>query len=379
MKVPGEIYMKITCEKSELQSACTVTARAVASKSPIAALEGFLLEAEGDILRVTGYDLKRGIKSEIEANTEQAGKMVVNAKLFGEIIRSLPDGMVTITCDERLNVNLKCGRSEFNFSAIDYKDFPEMPLFDEIKSISIPGNILGSMIRKTIFAVSKEEIRPVYTGTRFEIEDGTLTLVSVDGYRLARRVEKLENAKLENCSFVVPGFALSDVEKICGDDEGDAVISIGDKHISFTIGKTVVISRRLEGDFLNHRNAVPESFRFEIEVDRQEIISVIDRVAIVLTDKNGSPVRLRFGNGSIDCSCTTPTGKAQDICLCTGNGEELEIGFNDRYILDALKNAEGEKVLLCLSTSSSPCVIKESGAEEEKYTYMVLPVRLHAN
>ena len=182
---------------------------------------------------------------------------------------------------------------------------------------------------------------------------------------------------MENCSFVVPGFALTDIEKICESSEDPAGISVGEKHISFTMGKTVVITRRLEGDFLNHRKSVPENFRFTVQVDRQEILSAIDRVALVLSDKTGSPVRMIFEDGRIDCICVTPIGKAEDICMCEGSGDGLEVGFNDKYLLDALKAAEKDKLLFCLNTPSSPCIIKAADGSEN-FTYMILPVRLHA-
>ena len=370
--------MKFTCEKSTLQDANAIASRAVPSKSPISALEGLLLEAENGILRITGYDLKKAIHTEIEADVATPGVAVVNARFFSEMIRRMPDGLVTVSCDSGNNMKATCGRSEYDFIGLDYSEYPEMPRFSEVRSLEIPQNILRNMINRTIFAVSKEEIRPVYTGSLFEIENNSLTLVSVDGYRLARRRETIENSRLEDCSFVVPGFALSDIEKICGDSDEKAVISVGDKHISFSIGNTVVISRRLEGDFLNHRKSVPENFRFIVKVNRQELISVIDRVSLVLSEKNGNPVRLAVNDGSINCLCVTPLGKAEDMCICEGSGDGLEIGFNDRYLSDALKAAESDELELCFNKSSSPCVIRAADAEEEKFTYMILPVRLHA-
>ncbi|MBQ8074760.1 MAG: DNA polymerase III subunit beta [Oscillospiraceae bacterium] len=367
--------MKFIIEKSVLQNAVLISSRAVPSKSPITALEGLMIEA-GTSLTITGYDLKKAIYSTVEAEIEEPGIMVVNARFFAELIRRLPDGMITIVCDDNNNINVKCGKSEYNISGLDFSDYPEMPQFNEIKKIEIPQNVLANMINRSLFAVSKEEIRPIYTGTLFEIEEDELTLVSVDGYRLARRIEKIESSRLENCSFVVPGFALSDIEKICESDEDPAVISVGEKHISFTMGSTVVITRRLEGDFLNHRKSVPENFRFIIKVDRQEILSAIDRVSLVLSDKTGSPVRMRFEEGTIDCKCVTPVGKAEDICLCEGSGEGIEIGFNDKYLLDALKAAEKNEILFCLNTPSSPCIIKAADGTEN-FTYMILPVRLH--
>ena len=368
--------MKFTVEKSVLQNSVLIAGKAVPSKSPITSLEGLLFEA-GTSVTVTGYDLKEAIHTSVAADVEEPGIMVVNARFFTEMIRRLPDGMVTVTCDENKNITVRCGKSFYNIPGLDVNDYPEMPQFNGIRKIEIPQKILADMIRGTIFAVSKEEIRPIYTGTLFEIEGTELTLVSVDGYRLARRVEQVDSARLENCSFVVPGFALSDIEKICEDSDDPASISVGEKHISFTIGSTVVITRRLEGEFLNHRKSVPENFRFVIKVDRHEILSVIDRVSLVLSDRTGSPVRMTFGDGTIDCRCITPVGKAEDVCLSEGSGDGIEVGFNDRYLLDALKAAAKDELLLCLNTPSSPCIIKAADGSEN-FTYMILPVRLHA-
>ena len=368
--------MKFTCEKGLLQSACTIASRATASKSPIPALEGLLIEARADV-KITGYDLKEGIYTNIQAEVSEGGSIVVGARFFGEMIRRMPDGIVTISTDRNDSVKVKCGKSEFNFMGISAEDYPEMPVLDAINTISLPQKILRSMINQTIFAVADTDVRPIYTGTLFEVEGDMLTLVSVDGYRLAKRCEKLENARMENCSFVVPGSALSDIERICADVEDPAQIFVGAKHISFLIGDTVVITRRLEGEFLNYRRSIPEMFRTTVTVDRGEIMSVIDRVALIISEKNSSPVRLTVGDGVIDCLCVTPFGKAEDICTCEGSGNGLEIGFNDRYLMDALKAAGTEELQLCLNTASSPCVIRAADGSDA-FNYMILPVRLRA-
>ena len=368
--------MKFSCEKGLLQSACTIASRATASKSPIPALEGLLIEAKVDV-KITGYDLKEGIYTNIQADVAQTGSIVVGARFFGEMIRRLPDGIVSISTDQNNSVKVKCGKSEYNFMGISAEDYPEMPLVDAINTIALPQKILRSMINQTIFAVADTDVRPIYTGTLFEVEGDVLTLVSVDGYRLAKRSEKLEKARMENCSFVVPGSALSDIERICGDTEDLVQISVGAKHVAFFIGETVVISRRLEGEFLNYRRSIPEMFRTEIRVDRSEIMSVIDRVALIISEKNSSPVRMSIGDGTIDCYCMTPFGKAEDICTCEGSGNGLEIGFNDRYLMDALKAAGTEELQLCLNTASSPCVVRAADGSDA-FTYMILPVRLRA-
>ena len=368
--------MKFSCEKYLLQSACGIASRAAAGKSPIPALEGLLLQAS-DRLTVTGYDLKKGIYTQLEAEVKEQGSVVVGARLFGEMIRRLPDGIVTISTDINNNVNVKCGKSEFNFMGISPEDYPEMPVVDGVNNIALPQKILGSMINQTIFAVADNDMRPIYTGTLFDIEGEELTLVSVDGYRLAKRSEKLESAKMENCSFVVPGSALADIERICGDSEELVKISVGAKHISFSIGETVVVSRRLEGEFLNYKKSIPDSFKYTVKVDRGEFMSAIDRVALIVSERNTRPVRMSFNDGNIDCLCVTPIGRAEDVCTCEGSGEGLQIGFNDRYLKDALKAAAKEELNVCLNSASSPCIITAADGSDN-FTYMILPVRLHA-
>lgn len=369
--------MKFTCEKNILQDACALSARAVPSKSPISSLEGIKIDAYQNV-KVTGYDLKKAIFTTLDADIQEEGTILVNSRFFGEMLRRMPDGIITVTCDKKNNICVKCGKSEYNFPGLEIEEYPEMPEFKEVSCIEIPQKVLKNMITRTIFAIAKEEIRPVYTGTLFEIEGKELTLVSVDGYRLARRIEIVDSSNLEDCSFIVPGFALSDIEKICDDSNEMVKINVGEKHISFNIGETVVITRRLEGEFLNHRKSVPETFRYTLKINKQEFTAVIERVSLMLSDSSTSPVKITFEDGSINCFCASPMGKAEDICQCEGNGEGLQIGFNDRYLLDALKAAETDELSVCLNTSSSPCVIKAADGTDN-FTYMILPVRIRAN
>jgi len=368
--------MKFSCEKYLLQSACTTAARAAANKSPIPALEGLLIQAR-DNITVTGYDLKKGIYTGLEADISEQGSIVVGARLFGEMMRRLPDGIVTISADINNNVQVKCGKSEFNFMGISPDDYPEMPVVDGVNNIALPQKILANMINQTIFAVADNDVRPIYTGTLFDIEGDELTMVSVDGYRLAKRQEKLESAQMENCSFVVPGSALSDIERICGDSEELVKISVGAKHISFSIGGTVVLTRRLEGEFLNYKKSIPDNFKYVVKIDRSEFMATIDRVSLIVSERNSSPVRMSFNDGAVECLCITPIGRADDVCSCEGSGEGLQIGFNDRYLKDALKAAAKDELNVCLNSASSPCIITAADGTDN-FTYMILPVRLHA-
>lgn len=368
--------MKFTCESFQLQAACVTASRATAAKSTIPALEGLLIKA-GENITITGYDLKKGIYTSIEADIAERGAVVVGARLFGEMIRRLPDGMVSVSSDENNNVVVKCGKTEFNFMGISPEDYPEIPSVDAENNIIISQSVLKSMINQTLFAVSTSDVRPIHTGTLFEVGGGELTLVSVDGYRLAKRKEKIGEEGAEEYSFVVPGSTLSDVERICTGDEENVHISAGKRHVSFVIGKTVVVSRRLEGEFLNYRKAIPDTYKYRLTVDRGELMSSIDRVSLIVSEKNLSPVRMTFNDGSIDCLCLTPLGRAEDVCSCEGAGDGLQIGFNDRYLKDALKAAGKDKLWMCINTASSPCILTAADGTDD-FTFMILPVRLRA-
>lgn len=367
--------MKLSCEKHLLQTAVATCTRATAVKSPIPTLEGLLLEA-GENLRITGYDLKKGIYTNIEAEVSEPGAIVLEARLFGEMVRRMPDGIISIVSDEQGMTTVKCGKTEFSFMAMDAQDYPELPSVDGLKSFEISQGVMKSMISQTIFAVSDNDSRPVYTGSMFEIENGVMTLISVDGYRLALRREAIENGDGHN-EFIVPGAALNDLERICSDAEDIIKISVGGNHVSFSVGSTVIVTRRLEGDFLNYRKAVPEAFKSVVKVNRVELQQAVDRVSLIVDEKTKNPVRMTFNDGLIDCLCVTPIGKAEDVCMCEGSADGLEIGFNDRYIMEALKAAPSDEINLCLNTNSSPCVMLPADGSD-KFKYMILPIRLRA-
>lgn len=369
--------MKFTCEKYVLQSAVMTASRAAAAKSPIPALEGLLLQA-GSELRVTGYDLKKGIYTSAPADVAVSGEAVFGARLFTEMIRRLPDGQVTVEVSGDNTATVRCGRSEYTLQVMEATDYPELPTVDYAEAVTLPQKQLRDMIDETIFAVSQNEARPVYMGSLFEIAGGRLTVVSVDGYRMAVRRETLADCpEKTQLSFIVPGSALLDVEKICGDTDDKAFINVGSKHVSFTIGDTVVVSRRLEGDFINYRKALPEAFRTEVKMERNEFLAVVDRVSLVVDEKIKNPVRLIFGDGSVDFICVTPVGKAEDACACEGDGGAVEIGFNDRYLREALRAAPADELRVCINTGSSPCVFMPADGGDA-FAYMILPVRLKA-
>ena len=368
--------MKFSCEKALLQAAISTTSRAVSPKSSIPALEGILLEAGSD-LRLTGYNLETGIRTIVPADIREEGTLVLGACLFGEIVRKLPDDIVTFQ-SENYMVNIKCGMSEFNILGTDPEEFPELPTAEYQNSLILPQSRLKAMISQTLFAVSDNESRPIHTGSLFEVDSEGLTIVSVDGYRLALRHESIDKKEgAETFSFVVPGAALSEVEKICSDVDEPASVTQGARHVMFKVGDTMLVSRRLEGEFLAYRQAIPSNNTIHVEGETRALLSSIDRVSLIISDKLKSPLRCVFDSNLLKISTKTAIGDAYDECPLSGNGGGLEIGFNNKYLMDALKAAPADKVRLELTTGVSPCVILPSEGEEN-FLYMVLPVRLKA-
>lgn len=369
--------MKFSCEKALLQNAIGVASRTVSPKSSIPALEGLLLIA-GDMLTICGYNMQTGIRTKVAADVTEAGELVLNARLFGEIIRKMPDDVVTFTADDKQLVHLSCGDADFDILGLSAADYPELPEVEGDNSVSIQQRTLRDMIEQTAFAVSTNESRPVHTGALFEVTDQGLTMVAVDGFRLAIRKEPLERIEGSAFSFVTPGSALNEVQKICEDTEDLAEITLGKRHILFEVGDTQLICRRLEGEFLDYKNAIPRKNPIILVADTKELISSIDRVSVVISDKLKSPVRCIFDHDKVLLSAKTGNGEAKDICRVSGDGDGLEIGFNNRYLMDALRYAPADTVKIELNTGVSPAIIVPVDGEEN-FLYMVLPVRLKAS
>ena len=369
--------MKFSCEKADLAAAVTIASRAAAAKSAVPSLEGLLIEAGSDII-VTGFDLKTGIRSTIKADVSEPGSVVINARLFGDIIRKLPDDVIYLSVNEKYMINIRCAMSEFDIMGISAEEYPDLPSVDYQNSVYMKERDIKAMIAETNFAVSDNEARPIHTGALFEVENDILTVVAVDGFRLALRRERVAKTEVGKVSFVVPGTALSEVEKIAGDSEDLVKITLGSKHVMFTLGPNMLISRRLEGEFLNYRNSIPQTSKYSIELSRRDLINTVERVSLIINEKFKSPIRCAFGDNVLRVSTAATLGKAVDECGVSGDGEGLEIGFNNRYILEALRAAPADSVRLQLSTSVSPCVIVPTDGSKN-FLYMILPVRLRAN
>ncbi len=366
--------MRFTCEKSMLVAGLNITGRTVAQKSTLSAIEGILCHAGVD-LSLTGYNMDTAITYQIEAEVTECGSCVLPAKLFGDIVRRLPEGPVTVVVDENYHVSIRGGFASFAISAENAEDYPELPDVGEGRSVPVPQKVLKELISGTIFAVSENQARPIHTGVKFEVSDDAISAIAVDGFRLARRTWHPENPIGREMSFVVPAQSLKEVEKILSDSEEDAAFTQGRKHILFQVENATLICRLLEGDFLDWRRVVPTDCPIKLGAHVGDLQSSIERVGLVVSEKYKSPVRCVFGTHELQLRTNTTLGSAQDKCAIAGDGKELEIGFNGRYLSDALRAIPSDEVILELTNGLSPIVLTPAD-DKYDFSYMVLPVRI---
>ena len=334
--------MEFICSRNKISEAILNVQKAVSAKSCMTALEGILIKSTDSGISLCGYDLELGITTTIDANVIRPGSIVLGAKILSEIIRKLPDDEVHISINDKLIATINCGNCEFSILGISPDEFPELPSICDSHEIFIQNSVLKSMIKQTLFAISVYDSKPIHTGTLFCIEDGVIRLISVDGYRLALRKENISTDT--SLSFVVPGKTLSEVLKLLPDNDEQVEISAGKKHIIFKIGTYSIISRLLEGEFLDYRSTIPQSFSTEVCFKTKDCINSTERVSLMVTDRLKSPVRCVISDDRAKLSCTTSIGKATDEFLLNKTGENIEIGFNHKYLLDALKNVESDEI-----------------------------------
>ncbi len=366
--------MRFTCEKSMLSAGLNIASRTVAQKSSLGAIENILCQA-GHGLSLTGFNMETAITHRIEAEVTEAGSCLLPARLFGDIIRRLPEGPVTVVVDENYRVSIRSGYASFTISAESSEYYPELPDVNTGRPVQIPQNQLKKMIAGTIFAVSENQGRPIHTGVKFEVEENAISTIAVDGFRLARRTWHPESPIGRDLSFVVPAAGLKEVEKILTDSEENAAFTLGPKHILFEIGSTTLVCLLLEGNFLDWRKVVPTNCPVRLCAHVGDLASSIERVGLIVSEKYKSPVRCVFGDQVLQLRTNTVIGAAEDRCAIAGDGKELEIGFNVRYLADALRAIPSEEVMLELTNNLSPIVLTPVD-DKEDFAYMVLPVRI---
>ena len=365
--------MQFTCRLEDLVVAVSNVQRAVAAKSAIPAMEGILLRTTNSALFLAGFDMDLGITTTIPATVKEPGEIVVSSRLFGDIVRKMPGETASFVCDEKGNTTIRSDVTSFTITGISAADYPELPSVDEGVGFTLPQEVLKSMIRQTIFAVAQpNDPRPIYSGTKFELSPGNLKLVSVDGYRLAMRSEAVDTE--ETISFVVPGKTLQEVLKLLGEGEETGSFAVGRRHVVMSIDGYAVISRLLDGEFMAYQRTIPQEIKTTVFANTRELMNAVDRASLVINDRMKSPLVCDFHDGAVNISCSTPIGTASDSVNVKIDGQEELMGFNSRFLLDALKNSETDAIRIELNGALSPMKILPS--EGDSFLFLVLPVRL---
>ena len=367
--------MKFICEKEKLLKAINSVVKGAASKTTMPILEGILIQTNDNEIKLTTYDLEIGIEYIIESSVEEQGSTVVNAIMFSEIIRKLPDTEISITLNEDNLLVIECEGSLYKLATMNPDEFPELPKINVENSVELEQKTLKNMIRKTIFAVSVEENRPIFTGCLFEIKENKLNVVAVDGFRLGWTSSYLE----KNCKdfkAVIPGKTLNEVNKIISDSFDNITIGVSKNQALFKMENCKIVTRLLDGEFLNYKSVVPQNWDTRIRANRRDLQECFERISLISassTEKEKKyPVKVNIEVGKVTISCTNQTGDAKEEVLLETEGKDLEVGFNPKYFLDALKAIDDEEIFINFGTSISPCVIKP--IENEDYTYMILPI-----
>ena len=346
--------MKIVCEKEKILKAINSVTKAVASKTTMPILEGILIQTNDKEVKLTTYDLEIGIEYIIDADVVEQGATVVNAIMFSEIIRKLPDTEINISLNEKNLLVIECEGSLYKLATMNPEEFPELPQINVENSIDIEQNVLKEMIRKTIFAVSNEENRPIFTGCLFEIKNNKLNVVAVDGFRLAWKSKFLQNSS-NDFTAVIPGRTLNEVNKIILDSFDNIKIGVAKNQALFEMENCKLVTRLLDGEFLNYASVIPENWETRVRVNKNALQNCFERISLIsassIEKEKKYPVKVSVDIGKVTISCTNQTGDAKEEMYVSTEGQNLEAGFNPKYFLDALRAIDDEEIFVDFGTS----------------------------
>lgn len=366
--------MKIRCDKSDLFEALNIVSKAVAQKSSIPIQEGIHINVTDTNLILTANDSELAIESIIEASVFEKGDIVINAKTLIDIVRNLPLGEIEIETNQQNSATIKGQHVEYKIMGLSGDEFPAIPVVSQKGQFLIPSAVLKSMIKQTLFAVSVNESKQNLTGALFEVNQNEIKAVALDGFRMAIRTEILEK-EYEPFSFIIPGRTLNELIKILKDYDALVDVSLTDRYLMLEMENSKIVSRLLEGEFINYKKIIPTEKKITTKISLNELIESVERCSpIIANDTTKSPVKLIIDNDKLTVSCITNMGQIMDEMAIEDCENTLEIGFNQKYLLDALKVCQEEKIVLEMNTALSPCLIKP--VEGDKFIYIVLPVRL---
>ena len=367
--------MKIICKKSNLAKGVSIVSKAVPSKTTMPILECILIDATNDIIRLTANDMELGIQTDIEGEILDRGMIAIDAKIFSEIVRKLPDNEVTIETDDNLQVMITCEKAKFNLSGKPGEEFSYLPVIEKDESIEISQFTLKEIIRQTIFSIADTESNKLMTGELFEIRNNVLRVISLDGHRISIRKIELKD-EVTDRKLIVPGKTLIEISKILsGEAESIVNISYSNNHIVFEFNNTVVVSRLIEGEYFKVDQMLSSDYDTKVRINKRELLDCIDRATLLVKEGDKKPIIINIGDEVMELRIKSQIGSMNEEIFINKEGNDLLIGFNPKFLIDALRVIEDEEVTLYLMNAKAPCFIKDN---EESYIYLILPVNFNA-
>lgn len=367
--------MKIKCSKSNLLNALNIVSKAVSTKTTMPILECILVDVYADCIKLTANDLEIGIETVLNGDVIEMGRIAIEAKIFNDIIRKLPDSDIFIESTPDYKTIIRCEKSKFVISSKSGEDFTELPQIEKEKSIELSQFSLKEIIRQTIFSISDNENNKLMTGELFEVKDGVLQVVSLDGHRISLRNLQLKGNS-SNVSVVVPGKTLNDLSKIITGGVDDMVtIYFTDRHILFEYDHTMVVSRLLEGEYFKIVQMLSMDHKIKVKVNNKEFFNCIDRATILMRESDKKPIVVSIKEDRMYLKVDTMMGSMDEEIDITKDGEEIIIGFNPKFLTDVLKVIDDEDIYIYMRDAKSPCIIRDDAGT---YIYVVLPVNINA-
>lgn len=367
--------MKIICNKSNLVKGVSIVSKAVPSKTTMPILECILIDATMDIIKLTGNDMELGIQTEIEGEIIEHGMIAIDAKIFSEIVRKLPDNEIVIETDHNLQMTITCEKAKFNISGKSGEDFSYLPIIEKNETVTMSQFTLKEVIRETIFSIADNESNKLMTGELFEIQDGIMRVVSLDGHRISIRKIELKDP-CEDRKIVVPGKTLLEISKILsGEVEDQVSMYFTNNHIVFEFDNTIVVSRLIEGEYFKIDQMLSSDYETKVKINKKEFLNCIDRATLLVKEGDKKPIIINIGDEVMELRIKSQLGSMNEDIMIHKEGKDLMIGFNPKFLIDALRVIDDEEVDLYLMNAKAPCFIKD---EEESYIYLILPVNFNA-
>lgn len=367
--------MKIICPKSELLNSVNIVLKAVPTKSTMPILECIIIEVTSNFIKLTANDMELGIETIVNGEIITPGTIAINAKVFSEIVRKLPDNDVIIETDDNYKATITCEKAKFNISGKSGEEFPTLPKIEKDKFITISQFTLKEVIRQTVFSISDNESNKIMTGELFEINKDELKVVSLDGHRISIRKIQLKD-QYDDMKVIVPGKTLNEVSKILSGEVSDEVkIFFTDKHIVFEFDNTVVLSRLIEGEYYKINQMLSNDYETKVTINKKEFLNCIDRATLLIKDSDKKPIIINVSDKSIELKINSSIGSMNEEIDIKKEGKDILIGFNPKFLIDALRVIDDEEIDIYLFNPKAPCFIKD---KEETYIYLILPVNFNA-